>query len=112
MENANANKIKRCPYFFDGWHYQRVAEIEQKIIYAICIGKSEDVCGALIKGSEQAGCAQYASQYLEKNIISDEWSGYWKEEVFKNCADPDLNISITALHFGITPSYLSALFKE
>ncbi len=26
--------------------------------------------------------------------------------------DPDLNISITALHFKITPSYLSALFKE
>ena len=29
-----------------------------------------------------------------------------------NYMDPDLNISITALHFGITPSYLSALFKE
>lgn len=26
--------------------------------------------------------------------------------------DPDLNISLTALHFQITPSYLSSLFKE
>lgn len=34
------------------------------------------------------------------------------EYVNENYMDPDLNISITALHFGITPSYLSALFKE
>lgn len=32
--------------------------------------------------------------------------------VNENFSNPDLNISITALHFGITPSYLSALFKE
>lgn len=32
--------------------------------------------------------------------------------VKENYQNPDLNISITALHFGITPSYLSALFKE
>lgn len=31
------------------------------------------------------------------------------KENFKN---PDLNISITALHFKMTPSYLSAIFKE
>lgn len=29
-----------------------------------------------------------------------------------NYQNPDLNISITALHFRITPSYLSSLFKE
>ena len=34
------------------------------------------------------------------------------EYVQKNYQNPDLNISIAALHFGITPSYLSALFKE
>lgn len=34
------------------------------------------------------------------------------EYVKGNYHNPDLNISITALHFGITPSYLSALFKE
>ena len=34
------------------------------------------------------------------------------EYVNKYYSDPDLNISITALHFGITPSYLSSLFKE
>ena len=32
--------------------------------------------------------------------------------VNENYQNPDLNISIAALHFGITPSYLSALFKE
>lgn len=34
------------------------------------------------------------------------------EYVQQNYQNPDLNISITALHFDITPSYLSALFKE
>ncbi len=34
------------------------------------------------------------------------------EYVHQNYQNPDLNISITALHFDITPSYLSALFKE
>ena len=34
------------------------------------------------------------------------------EYVKANFQDPDLNISITALHFDITPSYLSTLFKE
>lgn len=34
------------------------------------------------------------------------------EFVQQNYHNPDLNISITALHFDITPSYLSALFKE
>ena len=32
--------------------------------------------------------------------------------VQQNFHNPDLNISITALHFGITPSYLSTLFRE
>lgn len=32
--------------------------------------------------------------------------------VQENYQNPDLNISITALHFKITPSYMSALFKE
>lgn len=34
------------------------------------------------------------------------------EYVQQHFQDPDLNISITAMHFNITPSYLSALFKE
>lgn len=34
------------------------------------------------------------------------------EYVGEHFQDPDLNISITALHFCITPSYLSSLFKE
>lgn len=34
------------------------------------------------------------------------------EYVRNNYQNPDLNISIAALHFDITPSYLSTLFKE
>ena len=158
--------------------YYYPSEIEQKIINAISVGNSEDVCawidevmdinyhkreitqhmkkilladlcGTLIKGAEQAGSAQYILQYINENPISDEWLGEWDEDTFRKyvhrlvnaiCEDirsnettksedkqfgwqvmeyvkenyhnPDLNISITALHFGITPSYLSALFKE
>lgn len=47
-------------------------------------------------------------------LIQEDKQFGWQvmEYVQKNYQDPDLNISITALHFGITPSYLSALFKE
>ncbi len=34
------------------------------------------------------------------------------EYIKENYSDPDLNVSQTALHFGITPSYLSAIFKK
>lgn len=32
--------------------------------------------------------------------------------VMENFQDPDLNVSLTAMHFNITPTYLSQLFKE
>lgn len=40
--------------------------------------------------------------------LGDRVMKYVKE----NYRNPDLNISIAALHFNLTPSYLSALFKE
>lgn len=158
------------------YHYP--AEIEQKIINAVCVGNhtaaSEwldevidtnykereitqhmkkclvaDMCGTLIKAGEQAGAVEFILRYMDDNPISDEWEGHWNVEVLRvymhrmlnelcedisrsevvkrddkkfgaevmdyvkeNYKDPDLNISITALHFGITPSYLSSLFKE
>lgn len=158
------------------YHYP--ADIEQKIINAVCVGNNEavcqwidevidlnykdreitqhmkkclvaDMCGTLIKAGEQAGAAEFIVRYMDNKPISDEWTGHWdvkilraymhqmlnalceevkKGEVVKrddkkfglqvmeyvkeNYRDPDLNISIAALHFGITPSYLSALFKE
>lgn len=158
------------------YHYP--AEIEQKIINAVCIGNHKtatewidevidlnykdreiaqhmkkclvaDMCGTLIKAGEQAGAVEFILQYMDDNPISDEWSGHWNIEILRDymhkmlnelCEDisnsevikrddkkfgaevmdyvkenyknPDLNISITALHFGITPSYLSSLFKE
>lgn len=158
------------------YHYP--AEIEQKIINAICVGNNKaacqwidevidtnyvereitqhmkkclvaDMCGTVIKAGEQAGAVEFILRYMDDNPISDEWSGHWNVEVLRTymhqmvtavCEDvhtredvkrddkkfgtqvmdyvnenywnPDLNISITALHFGITPSYLSVLFKE
>lgn len=158
------------------YHYP--AEIEQKIINAVCVGNNKavcewidevidtnykereitqhmkkclvaDMCGTLIKAGEQAGSVDFILQYMDDNPISDEWSGHWDVEVLKaymhqmlnelcedvrksegikrddkkfgvqvmdyvkeNYMNPDLNISIAALYFGITPSYLSALFKE
>ena len=35
-----------------------------------------------------------------------------KAYIHKNFSDPDLNISQAAIHFGITPSYLSGIFKK
>ena len=53
---------------------------------------------------------------IQKNetIKRDDKQFGWQviEYVKENYDNPDLNISITALHFGITPSYLSSLFKE
>lgn len=47
-------------------------------------------------------------------LVKEDKQFGWQviEYVQNNYQNPDLNISITALHFGITPSYLSALFKE
>lgn len=41
-----------------------------------------------------------------------EFSHRVKEFVMRNYQNPDLNISIAALEFQITPAYLSSLFKE
>ncbi len=51
-----------------------------------------------------------STEFKKKNNLqfSTKVMNYVKDH-FHN---PDLNISITALHFGITPTYLSSLFKE
>lgn len=48
----------------------------------------------------------------KKNRDNKQFSVKVMKYVQENYHNPDLNISITALHFGITPSYLSSLFKE
>lgn len=158
------------------YHYP--AEMEQKIVNAICVGNNEDVCkwldeifevnfhkreithqmkkclvadliGTLIKGAEQSGRTQYILMYMDEKPNPERWTEFWDETMLRgylhqmanglcedirnneiqkrenkdfgrqvmeyvneHYKDPDLNISITGLHFGITPSYLSALFKE
>ena len=55
------------------------------------------------------------SRIRRKRQAAKEDSQYIREVmqyVQENYQDPDLNVSITALHFEITPSYLSSLFKE
>lgn len=48
----------------------------------------------------------------QKKREDSQFSKRVMEYVQQHFQDPDLNISITAMHFNITPSYLSALFKE
>lgn len=47
-----------------------------------------------------------------KNRNDKQFGKKVMEYVDKNFENPDLNISITAMNFDITPTYLSALFKE
>ena len=53
---------------------------------------------------------------IRRNAEMKRENGQFGKQVMKyvqqNFQDPDLNISITALHFDITPSYMSTLFKE
>lgn len=52
----------------------------------------------------------------ERTALDNERVGELSRDILEfiqeNYMDPDLNVSQTALHFGITPSYLSALFKK
>lgn len=94
-------------------------------------GAEEGGCGEYIEQLE-AGLievnrmsAEETSQYLEQLIQEICRRIRQKEErsdrrlgdrvmkyVQEHYQDPDLNISITALYFNLTPSYLSALFRE
>jgi AraC-like DNA-binding protein len=43
---------------------------------------------------------------------SRQWGEKIKTYINENFKSPDLNISITALHFDVTPAYLSGVFRE
>ena len=58
-----------------------------------------ETCGHIRRKRQEA---KEDSQYIREVM----------QYVQENYQDPDLNVSITALHFKITPSYLSALFKD
>ncbi|MDF2484059.1 MAG: AraC family transcriptional regulator [Herbinix sp.] len=49
---------------------------------------------------------------LSENESNNQLSNRVKEFIDKNYQDPDLNISLTGLHFDITPAYISTLFKK
>lgn len=73
------------------WH----EDMLKKYIHNMVNGLCEDI-------------REYEIQKRENKDFGHQVMDYVK----KNYSNPDLNISITALHFGITPSYLSSLFKE
>ena len=75
----------------DGMNEEEAREFFHGLIHETC---------EYIRRQRQA--AKEDSQYIRQVI----------QYVKENYQNPDLNISITALHFKITPSYLSSLFKE
>lgn len=58
----------------------------------------EEVCRHIREKNEKA----------RNNALSGEVIAYIKE----NYQNPDLNISLTGLHFNLTPAYISRLFRE
>ncbi len=70
-------------------------EMLRKYMYGMVNGLCEDIRKNEMKKRENKDFGRQVMEFVQENY-----------------QDPDLNISITALHFGITPSYLSALFKE
>jgi AraC-type DNA-binding domain-containing proteins len=65
----------------------------------------EHICRAVFKICEKV---KEQSERMDTPHLSESIKDY----VRRNYNDPDLNISLTALHFNMTPSYLSVIFKE
>jgi AraC-like DNA-binding protein len=65
--------------------------------------------GALEKASQEA--CRYNS-LARQNRRETHLSGKVKQYINENFRNPDINISITSLRFGMNPAYLSAVFKE
>lgn len=75
----------------DGMNEEEARAFFHKLIH--------ETCGHIRRKRQEA---KEDSQYIREVM----------QYVQENYQDPDLNVSITALHFKITPSYLSALFKD
>jgi AraC-like DNA-binding protein len=54
----------------------------------------------------------HANALLRQSRRKHQLSGKVKQYIDENFKNPDINISITSLHFGMNPVYLSAVFKE
>lgn len=70
----------------------QIQEIRKYIVTII-----NKLCEQIQKGYEEVSTNQLSRQVIEY--------------INMNFRDPDLNISMTGLHFDITPAYLSSLFK-
>ena len=87
-----------------------------------CLTRLMEEIGAPNAFNEQAAktyfreMAEHLCEDISKNEAANRENRQFGKQVMEyvrqNFQDPDLNISITALHFKITPSYLSALFRE
>jgi AraC-like DNA-binding protein len=68
-----------------------------------------ELLGALEKASAEA--CRYNSLAWQ-NRRETHLSGKVKQYINENFRNPNINISITSLRFGMNPAYLSAVFKE
>jgi AraC-like DNA-binding protein len=69
--------------------------------------------GELINALEKASAELCRSNSLARRKRREpHLSGKVKRYIDGNFRNPDINISITSLHFGMNPAYLSAVFKE
>jgi AraC-like DNA-binding protein len=69
--------------------------------------------GELLETLEKASAELCRCNSLARqNKREAQLSGKVKQYINENFRDPDINISITSLRFGMNPAYLSAVFKE
>ncbi len=82
--------------FPDGFSMKRLPVPELKQRFAALL---DQICGRVLEIKKETDQDKSLSRKIEAYIQ-------------ENFQDPDLNISITSQHFGITPAYLSSIYKK
>lgn len=98
MRGADAGGLTWPPEGFDVKN-QFSTRLSNEVLEQNFRDMTEEICDQILKREEDS-----------RNDC--EFGGRIMEYVKQHYQNPDLNISITALEFGITPAYLSSLFKE
>lgn len=82
-------------------------DLEQSLSSKLTLTEVEELFHSLVVNL----CQHICEKELESRN-DHQFSHKVMDFVNENYSNPDLNISITAMNFNITPAYLSALFKE
>lgn len=90
--SGNSDLFKTLDIFEEMPKDYQIQEIRNYIVMMV-----EKLCQRIQRGYEEVD-----TNHLSKQIVA---------YINKNFRDPDLNISMTGLHFDMTPAYLSSLFK-